>query len=105
MPSTLCWKCLKAYGGCSWSSSLEPVKGWEVVKGEISCCVKSCPEFKEDPRCLSTEGILKVSVVSKLLKINERTYYRKSIEELEKMAISRELPIYYDKAKKGWLYK
>ena len=42
----LCWSCRKATNsGCSWSRSLEPVKGWE--KDSYNFIVK-CPEFVEE---------------------------------------------------------
>ena len=29
---TLCWSCAKFAGGCSWSRTFTPVKGWLAVK-------------------------------------------------------------------------
>ena len=57
---TLCWDCARAYGTCSWSRKLEPVKGWEAAETIIrartqygnnpitSYCVTYCPEFVRD---------------------------------------------------------
>lgn len=50
----LCWSCENACGGCSWSSCLKPVKGWEatpvVVKdseGDIyTYKITGCPQYK-----------------------------------------------------------
>lgn len=59
-PATLCWKCAKACGGCSWSDrSFTPVEGWvaETTKlhgyrgdgGVIdSYRVIECPQFEDD---------------------------------------------------------
>lgn len=62
---TLCWKCKKAYGKCSWSKKFKPVKGWEAKRciinngtcsdGKsrlevVSYMVKSCPEFELEIR-------------------------------------------------------
>lgn len=58
---TLCWRCDNAYGGCAWSRSFEPVKGWEAIphvlkmhgprgEGAESFLVISCPQFKLDER-------------------------------------------------------
>jgi hypothetical protein len=61
--STLCWKCQKASGGCSWSRDFIPVDGWEAKPSQIliacqnqtkdkkpkyteSFDVHSCPEFE-----------------------------------------------------------
>lgn len=54
--NTLCWECANACGGCSWSESLEPVKGWEAEPVTIksyavdSFLVKWCPEFEPEMR-------------------------------------------------------
>ena len=53
----ICWECKKACGGCSWSKTLTPVEGWEVVetgdptwlssirKVVPTVRVVECPEF------------------------------------------------------------
>ena len=53
-----CWTCQKACGGCSWSRSFTPVKGWIAEKtfiesnGEHANSYKiiSCPEYIKDKR-------------------------------------------------------
>lgn len=49
---TLCWDCAKATGYCSWSSILEPVKGWTAYPTKAntyeSYRVTECPEFVRD---------------------------------------------------------
>lgn len=49
---TLCWDCKNACGGCRWSDSLIPVKGWKATptynKCQTSYIVKECPEFIRD---------------------------------------------------------
>ena len=57
--NTLCWKCAKAVGYCTWSHHLEPVVGWEAIEypaadyeqGRFAKMpnykVLSCPEFIE----------------------------------------------------------
>ena len=52
---TLCWDCKKAIGGCRWSNSLKPVKGWDAVELKATATrpygsyfVKDCPEFERD---------------------------------------------------------
>ena len=58
---TLCWKCTKACGGCSWSDHWEhtPVPGWTATRASVknddreawSYLVTECPEFvPEKPR-------------------------------------------------------
>ena len=49
----LCWDCVKATGGCSWSRNLKPVDGWiaKQVKrkdGETTYKITSCPQFIHD---------------------------------------------------------
>ena len=54
--NTLCWRCGKAVGHCSWSGSGEPVKDWDAEQSVIvnedgtsmgSYHVRGCPEFIE----------------------------------------------------------
>lgn len=59
---TLCWKCSKACGGCSWSDgTFTPVEGWTATETTIrgdrgiwrdriiqSYIVEECPEYEED---------------------------------------------------------
>lgn len=61
---TLCWRCKKAVGRCSWTGldsskkvRFEPVPGWVAVKSpgmpgrkSESYLVLSCPEFDPDER-------------------------------------------------------
>lgn len=61
-PATLCWKCARACGGCSWSDgSFTPVEGWKatptVLRGDRgvfrhkmmrSYYVQECPLFEND---------------------------------------------------------
>ena len=52
---TLCWRCAKNTGLCSWSEDFTPVKGWRAIKqmiknasGELieSYHVIYCPKFE-----------------------------------------------------------
>ena len=52
---TLCWHCENAVGGCPWSDSFTPVKGWTAEKIEAtksrpftSCNIIECPMFVRD---------------------------------------------------------
>ena len=56
---TLCWKCNKACGDCSWSEHKNntPVPGWTAIPTKVklnnnelgdSYIVIACPEFEED---------------------------------------------------------
>ncbi len=56
MKESLCWKCNNTCGGCSWSKSFTPVKGWVASKRIFkyedgrnieSFCVSSCPKFEK----------------------------------------------------------
>lgn len=57
-PQTLCWYCKNACGGCSWSKSFKPVKGWTATYRPVnifkrladSYFVHECPEFEEGRR-------------------------------------------------------
>lgn len=56
----LCWHCQRACGGCAWSRSLKPVKGWKAEETFIpeprgkekkmtrGYLVLECPEFVRD---------------------------------------------------------
>lgn len=61
---TLCWRCQKACGSCSWSHEFKPVEGWTATRKDIlapvdggkryrryveSYIVHRCPEFVPDP--------------------------------------------------------
>lgn len=54
-----CWTCKKACGGCSWSRSFTPVKGWKAEpsfipsNGEFSETYKiiECPLYEKEERC------------------------------------------------------
>ena len=60
--NSLCWECTKAYGDCTWSSTFEPVKGWNAKRRDIcffangenhiteSYYVYECPEFEKEKR-------------------------------------------------------
>lgn len=60
MKHTLCWDCMKATGGCSWSNYWEhtPVEGWKAEPrrlrldsrgGEcMTYVIAECPEFVRD---------------------------------------------------------
>ncbi len=50
-----CWFCDNACGGCSWSRTLKPVKGWKAkptsfADGTKSYKITYCPEFKRNGR-------------------------------------------------------
>lgn len=52
---TLCWTCINAYGGCSWSSKArKPVKGWKAkaikLQGypESTYKVLKCPLYEKE---------------------------------------------------------
>lgn len=56
---TLCWKCQRALGFCSWSRNFVPVKGWTAKPTLIkqkegnytkSYCVEKCPQFIKEER-------------------------------------------------------
>ena len=67
-PQTLCWRCQKATGHCSWSGidardldkpvKFQPVSGWDAIKTRLECgrrdtssyLVLACPEFVPDER-------------------------------------------------------
>lgn len=62
---TLCNDCAKACnGGCSWSESLTPVKGWKVTESKPSVIVDECPEFVREnrmnrkPEDIDTDGMM-----------------------------------------------
>lgn len=54
----ICWRCKKATGGCSWSSFLQPVEGWNAIPTMVknregksiynSFKILYCPLFEED---------------------------------------------------------
>lgn len=54
----LCWTCRKACGGCSWSRSFVPVRGWTATPSHIpsngeyadTYNITECPEYMPDKR-------------------------------------------------------
>lgn len=91
MSSTLCWRCKNSLGFCSWSSELVPVKGWTAAKGNISYCVKSCPEFEPDVRVKVT-----MNEVAKMLGCSRRTLYRIGFDRVQQRVEERNLPLIFD---------
>ena len=59
-PDQLCWSCQNACGGCSWSKSFTPVKGWKATPTKIkvapempycdSYLITACPEYIKDEK-------------------------------------------------------
>lgn len=56
---TICWSCKKACGGCSWSASFEPIKGWRATPTDLKCYsavrsgsyeVHECPLFEPEEK-------------------------------------------------------
>lgn len=54
---TLCWKCSRACGKCSWSKNFTPVEGWRAKPTQVreshagtieSYIVYDCPLFDDD---------------------------------------------------------
>ena len=49
---SLCWTCVNACGGCSWSNTLTPVEGWTAKPVKIKNCtipsykVIKCPKYE-----------------------------------------------------------
>lgn len=98
---TLCWRCAKCCGGCSWTDgTFTPVVNWEakpdIIKykyGDIqSYIVKSCPEFEQDtPQIyrISNEKLAKSLGISKDKLV--RTYSYRAIEELKKKLIKEKI--------------
>jgi hypothetical protein len=56
---TLCWRCQKAGGKCSWSKSFIPIEGWKAIPTKLkindrsrrdgetdSFDIYECPEFE-----------------------------------------------------------
>ena len=54
MDEQICWRCIYATGGCSWSDKLKPVSGWDATKitkcGMETYQIKSCPQFERGRR-------------------------------------------------------
>lgn len=80
---TLCWLCKNAGGGCSWSKTFKPVKGWvaeptilHISKDQTlnSFNVESCPQFKKLDYKSKRE---KVAEKAAELGISQRTLYRR----------------------------
>lgn len=57
---SLCWRCKRATGFCSWSREFEPVKGWtaeKTITGTMeSYEVKQCPLFEKNKRSMRKNG-------------------------------------------------
>jgi len=92
MKSTICWKCIKAYGGCKWSDNLKPVKGWNVKKTSTSYIVLSCPEFKPDLRFYSYKR-LTYKEISSLLGVPISSFLNLKLNTVLNMIKVKNLPI------------
>lgn len=45
---SLCAECNNAIGGCSWSESFEPVKGWKAKRVDDTYSIIECPLYVPD---------------------------------------------------------
>lgn len=96
---TLCWKCAKACGGCSWSSRAhKPVTGWTAERRDLyiqnssvpveSYVVYDCPEYVSDGRehgeAKYSAPPLPESMVEEIISLRENTglSYEKIAERL-----------------------
>ena len=94
---TLCWKCAKACGGCSWSSKAhKPVTGWTAERRDIpvqnssvpveSYIVESCPEFVSDRKNHKRIYYNKIEIpnetMQKIIKLREKGVTYKEISEI-----------------------
>lgn len=105
---TLCWKCNNTCGGCSWSKSFKPVKGWTAKKTMVkdsvelieSYIVIDCPKFeplKTYNQCASKRQddlynsyITHKSYFTKQEQILMRMYFeKKSSEAAKELGMSR----------------
>ena len=46
----LCWICIKAIKGCSWSESFIPVDGWNAEPDKNSYKIRDCPLYEQNTR-------------------------------------------------------
>lgn len=94
---TLCWKCAKACGGCSWSSKAhKPVDGWTAERRDVpvqnkpepleSYIVESCPEFVSDGKKHERIYYNKIEIphetMQKIIKLREKGVTYKKISEI-----------------------
>ena len=73
---TLCWKCERACGGCSWSADLIPVDGWDAIPTKIAADRGYYVEKelnREDLRRIFLEIYANPVVTKELLKKEKQT--------------------------------
>ena len=94
---TLCWKCAKACGGCSWSSKAhKPVEGWTAERRDLyvqnktdfaeSYVVEACPEYVSDgknhKRIYYNKIEIPTETMQKIIKLREKGTTYKEISEI-----------------------
>ncbi len=95
----LCWKCKRATGGCGWSRSGKPIKGWDAEKvtlkdleGDIRTYkIKKCPLFLPDD--IRQGGEINIRELAEIIKIPYEEIRRKKDEALVKIAKERGIRI------------
>lgn len=93
---TICWRCDKACGKCSWSKSFVPVENWiakptkvkiEMGKYLQSYIVYECPEFRNDG-CKNWQVVKAKDVIS-LLGFYPKQLYRTRYKDLKQIALDK----------------
>ena len=91
--TTLCWKCSRACGRCSWSKNFTPVEGWVAVKTKVreshegaidSYVVLKCPLFDDDTgRCRPNNKIAPILISRPQMRTcGNKSALRRKIEAL-----------------------
>ena len=85
----LCWSCQNATGGCSWSKSLTPIKGWKAKKIEESYEIKKCPEYiKDDGKgAIAGDECAELATAIVMQGVND---YRKALKQLKDKPLDEE---------------
>ena len=101
---TLCWKCSRACGQCSWSAEFRPINGWVAIKTIIkadkglldqreidSYIVLKCPQFHDDTDRYKTNKKIAPPVMRVFRNPSNKSPLRRSFEALPKDEIERRI--------------
>ena len=102
--ATICWKCSRACGGCSWSAAFIPVEGWTAKPTKInhdfadgrhqvidSFRVDQCPQFENDETRYRTNNKIAPPIVRGFHNPTNKSQLRRAFEALPREELERRI--------------
>ena len=102
--ATICWKCSRACGQCSWSAEFRPINGWVAIKTIIkadkgvmdqreidSYIVLKCPQFHDDTDRYKTNNKIAPPIVQGFHNPTNKSPLRRAFEALPREELERRI--------------